>query len=307
MRRSVVLFVALGISRSVAAQPAPNTAELTASPPAESAAPNAPADASAEPAPAAPDVPEVPTAPLNATVPAAETSPPPEQTPPSEVPTTAPKAPAHVPPAPAESDARRAVLTPPARPRDFGLELDLALNTRLGRSGTYAHEEAFGAHYGVGAWLGLGHHTELGLELTRTELGRVSNESGRDLVWAEYAVTSLWLGGRFEPFRSKDIATFVALRLGLGMQSLDARGARAGGPLLAPAETYACSETDGPGIALGGGGGAAWLLGPRVQLIGRLDANAHRMQGDWLGSCAPGIGSVTSVSVGLGIAYGFET
>jgi hypothetical protein len=60
-------------------------------------------------------------------------------------------------------------------------------------------------------------------------------------------------------------------------------------------------------MALGGGGGAAWLLGPRVQLIGRVDASAHRMQGDWLGGCAAGIGSVTSVSVGLGLAYGFET
>jgi hypothetical protein len=196
-------------------------------------------------------------------------------------------------------------VTPAPRARDSGLELDIGLNTRLGRNGSYSHEQAYGGNYGFGAWVGLVPHVELGIELTRTELGHVSSERGRNLVWAEYDVTTLWVGGRFEPWRSKDVATFVALRLGLGAQSVDARGTREQPQTLAPASAYACSETEGPGVALGGGGGAALLLGPRVQLLARLDASAHRLENGWLGGCAVGIGSVTSVSVGLGLSYGF--
>jgi hypothetical protein len=305
MRRTAVLLVALGLSRAAGAQPAPSPAPVIDAPaPAPAEAGSAPSVAAE---PAAPDTPEVPATTQTLTVPSAVTTPPAPEKPPEESAPPAAPSPAHVPPAPAETEQRKAVITRAPRARDFGLELDVGLNTRLGRNGSYSHEENYGGNYGFGAWVALADHVELGLEVTHTELGRVSNERSPNLVWAEYGVTTLWFGGRFEPWRSNDVATFVALRLGLGAQSVDARGTRAEGSLLAPAESYACSETKGPGVALGGGGGAAWLLGPRVQLIARLDASAHRLDSDWLGRCAVGIGSVTSVSVGLGLAYGFES
>ena len=306
MRRTLVLIVALGFSRAAAAQSVP-TAPLAEAPAASEPTSASEPAAAKVPPPAAPDTPQPPTTAPTTTTLAAEPSPPSTEAPPSEPSTPPSRPPAHVPPAEAESEERKPVATPAPRARDFGLELDVGLNTRLGRNGSYSDEEAYGGSYGFGAWVALAEHIELGLELTRTDLGRMSNENAPNLVWAEYTVTTLWFGGRFEPWRSKDVATFVALRLGLGAQSVDARGTRADGPALAPADAYACSETDGPGVALGGGGGAAWLLGPRVQLIARVDASAHRLENDRLGRCAIGIGSVTSVSVGLGVAYGFET
>jgi hypothetical protein len=156
-------------------------------------------------------------------------------------------------------------------------------------------------------WIGLVDRVELGFELTRTELGRVSNDVTPNLLWAEYGVTSLWGGGRFEPWRSADLATFVALRLGLAAQDVDARGIRQSGSGLGPADGFACSETGKPAIALGAGAGGMLLLGPHLQLIARIDATAHRLESDRLGSCAVGIGSATSVGLGLGLAYGFET
>jgi hypothetical protein len=208
---------------------------------------------------------------------------------------------------PPETEPDATAARPRAQPRVFGLELDAGVNARLGESGSYSAEQVYGASYGLGAWFSLVPQVELGLELTRVSLGRVSNEYGPELSWAEYAVTTLWAGGRFEPWRSSDVAIFVALRAGLGAQDVDARGLRQAGAGLAPAETYACSELGAPRFALGGGAGAALLLGPNVQLVGRFDAMAHRLEANALGSCAAGIGTTTSVGFGLGLAYGFGT
>jgi len=195
---------------------------------------------------------------------------------------------------------------PRPRQRDLAVELDLALNARLGEQGSYDDDEGLGALYGAGVWLRAVEHVELGLELTRTELGRVENERSPNLLWAEYGVTNLWFGGRFEPWRSRDVAVFVALRIGYGFQDVSARGVLQQSGGLAPADSFSCSESGGGGVAFGGGAGAALLLGPHVQLLGRLDATAQRLPSDRLGACAPGIGSVTSLAVGLGLAYGFE-
>ena len=212
----------------------------------------------------------------------------------------------HVPPAPPEKEPEPAA-APPAHERDLGLELDLALNARLGEQGSYAEDRGYGALYGAGVWLRTATSVELGLELTRTELGSVENESSPNLIWAEYGVTSVWFGGRFEPWRSNDVALFVALRVGYGRQDVSARGVLQEAGSLAPAGSFSCSEAGGGGVAFGGGAGAALFLGPRIQLVGRLDATAHRLTSARLGSCAPGIGSVTSLGLGLGLAYGFET
>jgi hypothetical protein len=236
---------------------------------------------------------------------AAEPAPPtpaPEATRPASTPE-----PAHARPADPESELESPERRRRPVRRDVGIELDIGVNARLGDNGSYTDEQAYGANYGVGAWLAVVEQVELGLELTRTQLGRVSSDDSPNLLWAEYAVSTLWAGGRFEPWRSAEVATFVALRLGVAAQDVDARGIRAADSALAPGTTYACSEFDGPGLALGGGAGAALLLGRHVQLVARIDASAHRLEGDFLGSCAVGMGTITSVGFGLGLAYGFET
>jgi hypothetical protein len=239
--------------------------------------------------------------------PAAPAEPPPPAPAPEPTPPASTPEPAHARPADPESELESPEHRRRPVRRDIGIELDIGVNARLGDNGSYTDEQVYGASYGLGAWLTVVEQVELGLELTRTQLGRVANDFSPNLLWAEYAVTTLWAGGRFEPWRSSDVATFVALRLGVAAQDVDARGIRAADSALAPGTTYACSELDGPGLALGGGAGVALLLGRHVQLVARLDASAHRLEGDFLGACAVGIGTITSVGFGLGLAYGFET
>jgi hypothetical protein len=306
MRRFAVSMALFGLARSVSAQPveatpvAPQAAAAEAAPAPAPATP--PAPTAPEPEPAPPSTAPAPPAPAETEPPAPPTSEP-APTAPAVAPT--PES-GHAPAVPPEREQSPAPASHP-RERDFGLELDLAFNARLGEQGSYSEDRGYGALYGAGAWLRAVEHVELGLELTRTELGKVENERSPNLIWAEYGVTSLWFGGRFEPWRSNDVALFVALRVGYGLQDVSARGVLQEPGGLAPAGSFSCSETGGGGVALGGGAGAALFLGPRIQLVGRLDATAHRLTSDRLGSCAPGIGSVTSLGLGLGLAYGFET
>src|SRR5688572_29728668 len=149
MRRFAVSMALFGLARSVSAQPAEAT-------------PVAPQSAAAEAAPApAPATPPAPTAPE------------PEPAPPSTAP--APPAPAvaptpgsgHAPAVPLEREQPPAPASPP-RERDFGLELDLAFNARLGEQGSYSEDRGYGALYGAGAWLRAVEHVELG------QIGRAS-------------------------------------------------------------------------------------------------------------------------------------
>lgn len=214
--------------------------------------------------------------------------------------------PGHRPPPTPERDLPEPPAAAGAPHHELAVELDLALNTRLGTTGSYTDEQRLGAAYGVGAWLSLAGPVALGLELTRTELGRGSSDEPPDLVDVDYAATTLWASGRFEPWRAADVVPFVALRAGAALQHVDARGLRQAQNVLSPARTYGCSETEGPGLALGAGVGAALRLGRHVRLVARGDANAQRLEGGWLGDCAAGLGSIVSVAVGLGLAYGFE-
>ena len=303
MRRLAVSMLLLGLTRSVSAQP--GEAQQASSP--EAAAPGPASLPETQQAPAAPE-PE-PSPPSAAPAPPApsETAAPVPAPPPPTAPAVAPTPQSgHAPPAPPEREPRPLPASPPIR-RDLGVELDLSLNARLGEQGSYSDDHGYGASYGAGVWLRAAEQVELGLELTHTELGRVANERSPNLIWAEYGATSLWFGGRFEPWRSNDVALFVALRAGYGLQGVSARGVLQQPGGLAPAGSFSCSETGGGGFALGGGAGSAMFLGRHLQLVGRLDATAHRLTSDRLGSCAPGIGSVTSVGLGLGLAYGFET
>jgi hypothetical protein len=190
---------------------------------------------------------------------------------------------------------------------DFGLELDLGANLRLGGASGFDREDTLGATYGGALWFNWFEHASFGLEVAHTELGSGSDQDGANLADVRFGATTAWIAGRFVPIRTAAVDGFVALRAGVALQHVDADGVRQYGAGLEPPRSFSCDEIGGPGMAFGGGIGARFGLGTRVSLITRADANAHQLSGDSVGECAPGAGSTTSVSLGLGVAYEFGT
>jgi hypothetical protein len=163
----------------------------------------------------------------------------------------------------------------------------------LSGSEAYASESTLGVVYGVGLWITAFEGAKLALELDHIGLGSGTAQSGTNLVTADYAVTSAWLAGRFVPWSSFDVETFVSLRVGLAVQHIDATGARQG-PALEPPRSFSC------------GLGAAFALGSSLSFVTRLDASGHQLTSDPVGACAVGIGSSTGLGLGIGLAYGFD-
>jgi hypothetical protein len=189
------------------------------------------------------------------------------------------------------------------------LEARFGFNSRL--SSTFvesAHETLLDSTFALGAYLAWSQDYALGLELEHAGLGRVRSVSDESSLDAEYIATGAWLGARVFPWRNERWDVFVNLRLGLVFQHVDALGTRPQTSSIAvPPSSFSCSEWDGPGLGLGGAVGAAFRLSRHFSVLSRLDATGERLSGDVLGTCADGVGSVTSVSGTLGFAYEFET
>ena len=98
----------------------------------------------------------------------------------------------------------------------------------------------------------------------------------------------------------------IALSLGGSWHHASASGARPTGTFTRPADTYACSGSEGPGFAIGGGVGFDADLARDVAFILQADANAFRHTSDKLEGCAPGSGSVTALAARVGFAYRFD-
>ncbi|HWA74278.1 MAG TPA: hypothetical protein VG937_18165 [Polyangiaceae bacterium] len=176
----------------------------------------------------------------------------------------------------------------------------------MGEAAGYTSDEHWGALYGLGIWLNVAKATALGLELVHTDLGRGSAGSGQNLVNADYSVTGAWLGGRFVPWQSEAVRLFVGLRLGLSLEHVSAYGLRHTGSPFESAQTFDCSGTHGPALGIAGGAGVVFRLNSRLDLVTRLDAHGEQLTSETIGDCAAGIGSTTNLSLGLGIAYGFD-
>jgi hypothetical protein len=189
------------------------------------------------------------------------------------------------------------------------LEARFGLNTRLGSSFVpSAHEQLLDSTVAFGAYLAWSPDYALGLELEHAGLGRVRGVSDESSLDAEYSASSGWLGARVFPWRNERWDVFVNLRLGLVFQHVDALGTRPqSASITVPPSSFSCSESDGPGVGLGGAIGAAFRLSRHFSVLSRLDATGERLSGEVLGSCADGIGSVTTVSGTLGVAYELET
>jgi hypothetical protein len=180
------------------------------------------------------------------------------------------------------------------------------VNARLGQAAGYAADQPWGAVYGAGLWLNVATATALGLELVHAELGHGRASKGANLVDADYSVTGAWLGGRFTPWRSDQLRFFVALRLGLSLEHVTAYGVRQPSSPFESPSVFDCTGTHGPAFGVAGGAGLAFRLNSRLDLLGRVDAHGEQLTSDVVNGCAAGAGSATSLSFGLGVAYGFD-
>lgn len=291
---------------------------LTPSIAAAQGAPSPPA-----PSPSPPATPE-PATPTEASPPAAEAPPAAEGAPAASAPPAAASESANVAPLEERRPGSGLVLgaqVPAAKPlvtnpyeRDFAalplsLELRFGFNARLGSSfGPPAEEELLDTDFAVGAFLAWKPEFALGLELEHAGLGRVRALTDQNSIDAEYSATGAWLAARVFPLRRERLDFFVNLRIGLILQHVDALGTRAESTSISePAASFSCTKWDGPGLGLGGALGLAYRLSRRVSVLSRLDATAARLEAGTLGTCADGIGSETSLSGSVGLAYEFET
>jgi len=183
------------------------------------------------------------------------------------------------------------------------------LNTRLSSSfDGSVNEQLLDSTLALAGYLAWNPEYALGLELEHAGLGRVRGVSDESSLNAQYSATGAWLGARVFPWRNERWDIFVNLRLGLVFQHVDALGTRqTSTSITVPPSSFSCSESDGPGLGLGGALGAALRLSRHFSVLSRVDATGERLSGDVLGTCADGIGSVTTVSGTVGVAYEFET
>jgi hypothetical protein len=280
---------------------------------------------------------QVPPAPLPPPVlppaPPSEPTPPPAAPAPStieETPSAPPALPQTLPASPrltAPLDERRPATTlaiaaqrtePPLEPpsrfaRNYDalrptLEARFGFNARLSSSfDPSAHEQLLDSTFGFDGYLSWSREFALGLEFEDAGLGHVRGLNGESAFDTEYSALGAWLGARVFPWRSERWDVFVNLRLGMVFQHVAALGTHQETTSIAvPPTSFSCSETDGPGLGLGGAVGAALRLSRHFAVLSRIDATAERLTGDELGSCADGIGSVTTVSGSVGLAYEFE-
>ncbi|MEO7036768.1 MAG: hypothetical protein ABI548_22650 [Polyangiaceae bacterium] len=298
-----VLLLACLLAGSALAQPVPAPAPTPPAP--APAAPSPPEPAPAPPAQAPTSTEDVPPAPLAG-------SPTLPSTPPAVAPlderhpatTLAVGAQLETKPAPEPSPYKRNYDALP-----LTLEARFGFNTRLNSTfGDSAHEQLLDSTWALSGFLAWSPDYAIGLELEHAGLGRVRGLSGENSIDGDYSATAGWLGARVFPWRSERWELFVNLRLGLAFQHVNALGTRQMSTSISvPPSSFSCSETDGPGLGIGGGVGAALRLSRHFSVRSRLDATGEHLSGDALGSCADGLGSVASVSGTLGLAYEFET
>jgi hypothetical protein len=190
----------------------------------------------------------------------------------------------------------------------IAIEARFGFNARLSSSFDSSDDELLDTNFALAAYLAWSPEYAFGVELEQTGLGRVRALSDENSIDAAYSSTSAWLAARVFPWRGERWDFFLNLRLGLAFQHVDALGTRQDPTLIAvPATSFSCSAWDGPGIGLGAALGLDYRIARHVSFVTRLDATGDRLSGDELGTCAEGIGSVTSLGGSIGLAYIFES
>jgi hypothetical protein len=166
-------------------------------------------------------------------------------------------------------------------------------------------EEKAGIGFDLGAWFRIARAFSLGLELRRTDLGNISFTSGQSTVNAGYASTALEIGARVYPFRWSSADLYLGVHTGLAWQDVDANGLRPS-VNLEPATVFECSDSAGPGFALGAELGAEVRLARAFWFVGNVAGDGYQLTSEKIGDCVNGLGSVTSISVGVGLLYAFD-
>jgi hypothetical protein len=166
-------------------------------------------------------------------------------------------------------------------------------------------EEKAGIGFELGAWFRIARAFSLGLALRRTDLGNLSFTSGQSTVNASYASTALEIGARVYPFRWDSADVYLGIHTGLAWQDVDANGLHPS-VNLEPATVYECSDSAGPGFALGAELGAELRLARAFWLVGNVAGDGYQLTSEKVGNCVNGIGSVTTISVGVGLLYAFD-
>jgi len=281
----------------------PLPAEAGDKPP-EGDAPAAAAPAPGAPVPGAPapEVAPVP-APAPAPPPTTEPAPPPAAAAPVVVP---PVQPAFPPGAMDVAPEEKRALPPPEM--TLALALDVGVIGRLGGSSDYdlKRDQSSGMVFGPSVWFAPARLWSVGLGYEHATLGVDRSEAAANTVDVKRSLDAVWLKGRAYPWRTDDVGLYVGLGLGASWQTARGTGTRADGDFVKPSDPFACSATDGPGFALGGGIGLDVDMTRSLAFVTGVDAAAHRQTGDSIEGCAPGSGSITAVGARLGFAYRFD-
>jgi|SoiMethySBSTD1v2_1073268.scaffolds.fasta_scaffold02624_19 hypothetical protein len=335
MRRFALLGALVASSlwsaaRDAAAQPAPPPK------PAEPAQPVAPAQPAEPPQPdqrgASKSEEPGKIAPPAAAPPGAGASPPAAQ-PSQEQPPTRPQEPSPLPPeppstapppvqpmpqvpplatpatsAPATVDVGPGSEGPPLPPPEssIGPEVFAGTNVRLNDIEGYRDAESAALAFGLGGWFAPNRSYSLGLSYRRTSLGTAMTAPGERSLSARYDLNTVWFGGRAFPWRNDQLGFFILLELGASWQNVSASGTRPSASFTVPAEGFACSATDRPGFALGGGAGLDVDIERQLAFIVEADISGHRLSSDPIDDCAPGAGAATNLGARIGFLYRFD-
>jgi hypothetical protein len=188
----------------------------------------------------------------------------------------------------------------------LGVEAMFRGGSRVGSSSLAADsEQKAGLGFDLGAWFRIARAFSLGLDLRRFDLGSISSTSGTSTVNAGYATTALELGGRVYPFRWSGAELYLGLHVGLAWQDVDANGLRPS-VNLEPPQVFECSDSAGPGLALGAELGGAFQLTRAFWLVGNVSGDGYGLTSEMIGTCVNGIGSITTISAGIGLLLAFD-
>jgi hypothetical protein len=210
---------------------------------------------------------------------------------------------AHADPATPASPA--IVLPPPPEPILFDVGVRVGGSGRLGDSSSLPIASRGGATVAVGVAIAPSPRYAVGIAYEHGELGTEHGEGDAAILDLDRSMDSLWASVRVSLFRNDRFMLGVLLGPGLVWQHVHASAIVFGGTEGRP-DTFACTETSGPGLGLRAGVGAEVKLGGGFFFS--LDAliDELRLASDLLGTCAPGAGSTAVLGARAGFAYRFD-
>jgi hypothetical protein len=206
------------------------------------------------------------------------------------------------PPPPPAALAPPSVLPPPPDPITVDVMARGGFAYRIGSSAGLPITGRVGGVGGLGVAVAPWSRAAIGLGWERVGIG--SEHGNGDLADVEVSrsIDVIWASLRLYLVRASNVGLYVQLGPGLAIQHADASVLIKPDPGMQP-DAYLCSESGGPGLALRAGLGVeARLAGPLWFTADAVVDHAH-LSSDPLGSCAPGVGSLSTAGMRLGLSY----